>query len=112
MPLSVLIARNSHEENTFAEVTFMPRGDVIDSASLKQALVRALTTWVRTTDAGRDAWKHNNGDFNIGDLASEDYSSVSALGECLRAENVDLVDIKTYTSDETAWEFDDVLVTE
>ena len=58
--------------------------DTVDA--LHERIVRAVTTWMKTTEEGRKAWEYASDDFNIADLVS--YLDDEKLLQCLANEGV------------------------
>lgn len=113
MPSQVILSRRDARGNTFACITFMPTPRVHCAETLKSAITRAVTTWMNTTDAGRTTWANSPATFGVSELASEDFSARSQLGQCLIKEDVQLQDIQLFHDDDGGeWDMDDVLVSE
>jgi hypothetical protein len=101
----MILPRISRDETTFAVIEYAG----VDRRDLKQAVQRAVTTWVRTCESGRDAFDNVSEDFNVGDLANE--LGDAALQAELKKHGIThlAVDCRCDCMP-TGWEYDDLLV--
>lgn len=53
---------------------------------LVDAIIKAVTKWMKTTAQGKQAWKHSDGDFNFGEFS--DFANDKNLLRCLEEEGV------------------------
>lgn len=101
----MILPRISRDETTFAVIEYAG----VDGLDLKQAVQRAVTAWVKQSEAGRQAFDNASEDFNVGDLANE--LSDPALQSELKKQGVTHLVVDCYCDDLPArWEFDDLLV--
>lgn len=102
--LQVVVFRESNDERTTAVLRCPATQTVYNGDTLRNALIRALTSWFRETEAGRQALAASSEDYNVGDLAV-DYTDESLL-PYLKREGVSNLEIETYSSGETTWSYD------
>lgn len=107
----LVVERDSREESTFATIEALVVGFEPEEARFLQNLKEALAHWMRSTPEGKAAWERSCEDFNIGDLAGEDFSEGSVLGSILAAHGITNLDI-TISSQHKAhgWTYDTVLI--
>ena len=80
IPVSFVVARDSHDEKTFAHVTAeVSRSELAQERVFLSALRRAVSAWILTTEEGQSAWDCSSLDFNVGDLASCGDEALDAL---------------------------------
>jgi hypothetical protein len=84
--------------------------DTVDT--LYERIVRAVTTWMKTTEEGRKAWEYASDDFNIGDFAN--YYDADDPGDpltvALAVEGVKDLRIEEPDLSESWWGYDASLV--
>lgn len=75
----------------------------------KEKVVEAVTSWVKTTQEGQDAWADSQHDFNIGDLSNSDLCRINGY---LELYGISIVAVDAYSMDASSnsWSFDTVLV--
>jgi hypothetical protein len=73
------------------------------------AIVRAMTVWVGSTEAGRRAWSGTCQDLNVGDLLVEGYLQDEELKTLMLAQGV-VVEEGLIADCEEAFSYDKVLV--
>ncbi|MCK9433731.1 MAG: hypothetical protein M0R32_02655 [Candidatus Cloacimonetes bacterium] len=102
-----IVPRESKDENTYATI----KAEVDPSASLnladhfKEALIKAVTQWIRSTDEGKELYFSTSEDLNIGDLASEGISK--KLWKELKKVGIFAMSIKTNSiCEEHNWNYD------
>lgn len=103
----VVLRASEYEEATAAIVSATVTEDLADEASLLDAIRRAVTAWMKTTEAGREAYIGTVADFNVGDF--ETYRD-EKLDELLRNRGVFSLNVLCVSaSDCGSWVFDDLL---
>ncbi len=103
-----VVLRDSREENTVAVVQAVVAPELADDVMLRDAIRRAVTVWIKTTDGGRAAYEATCGDFNVGDF--ETYRDTKLL-KLLVNEGVFSIDVTCMSSEDCGeWMFDDRLV--
>lgn len=80
-----------------------------DDDTAWRALVEAITVWVATTDAGREAWTGSSHDLNIGDLASFNAFQDADFQRLLADRGLQFIDLMVSDADESI-NYDEVLV--
>jgi hypothetical protein len=105
-----LVLRATEEETTFALVRCTRTPEVQTSAQLFARVRAAVTTWARSTAAGRAACDDSDGDYNVGDLAHD--LGDRDLRRLLEQHGVLELDVDVYSYEEPLadWDFDDYLV--
>jgi NifB/MoaA-like Fe-S oxidoreductase len=113
-----VVKRSSGEELTFAIVSgkvskafiLQHKAQEPDAAVL-QMVRRAVTAWVKQTDAGREAWEYSGGDLNIGDLMGH-IDTDKELNKLLEAAGFEELSIEGSSSESVSdrWTYDTVLV--
>ncbi len=86
---------------------------VVDSVdTLYERVVRAVTTWMKTTEDGKQAWDYAGDDFNVGDLTSHYVANDpnDPLTVALTNEGVKELRIEEPALSESWWGYDAVLV--
>lgn len=73
------------------------------------AIKKALTRWVGTSERGKKAWIGTCEDLNVGDLLGEGYCQDNELRKILREEGVVIAE-GVIADPEEAWNYDAVLV--
>lgn len=81
-----------------------------DPAVLMVNLKSAITSWIKSTDEGKDAWNESRGDFNIGDFAS--YCNNDSMKQCLVDEGLLSVNVTIIDSANEHIPFDTILADE
>lgn len=97
------------------------RAEVVNAASLKLRVLqgedveadyerfkKAISLWIATSVAGRNAWEHSSEDLNIGDLLMSNHQDAD-LQHCLAAFGLEIVEIDSIDTDEVK-AYDEVLV--
>ncbi len=107
--LQAVVIRSSEEEHTCAVIVCDKTNQIQTAHDLKEALTRAVTAWAKT-DEGRDVVESNNGDFNIGDVASYEEELRPFLAEA----GVVGFQIECFCDvfPDLDWDYDDPLVSE
>jgi len=77
-----------------------------DNEPLMAAFIRGITSWVETTETGKDAWEDSMEDLNIADFLN---INDSALDACLVVEGIYKVECVFRLSDGMAESYDRVL---
>lgn len=107
-----VVKRNSCEETTLAMVyAEVNSKKLLDENHFLDALQKAITNWVRTTDDGKDAWLESCKDFNVGDLSQQRIFEGSSLWDKLLEVGIRNLRIETlcHTSLCQSWTYDTVL---
>jgi hypothetical protein len=114
--ITFIVPRRGDDEHTFAVVEARVDRDFADESAndisaLFDAIQRAVSRWVRSTERGQSVIRSNHNDFNLGDLA--EWKDDESLVTLLRDQGIWSMSIVTY-SDSTghSWEFDDALFDE
>ena len=109
-PVLFVVPRLSHDERTVAIVHAEVSSQALASqAAFLQALMKAVTTWVQTTRAGRSAWAHSHADLNVGDLYH--HQDTASLRQKLIAAGIHRLRIECHVDlDRSAWTYDTILV--
>lgn len=103
--------RDSYDESTYAVVTASVENDALRTeGAFLDALIGALSRWVRETQTGRDAWEESSEDFNVGDLSN--YHGDPSLTPILADVGIMDLRVKVYSADRSTWTFDTVLIEE
>lgn len=104
------VIRNDPDEITFALVTANVNQIVLgNETDFLNALTRAISDWVKTSDAGKMAWENSSEDFNVGDLSH--WTDELSLKKCLEKEGITElnIDINSKNMASTEWMYDTVL---
>ena len=103
-----LVFRQDRDSKTVAVVKVDFKSEPYGEKYLRQAITRAVTQWIKSTDEGRCAWKQSSEDFNVGDLSA--WQSSPVLGRFLVDNGVYSLVIETYDAKTVGdWQYDDVL---
>jgi len=108
-----VVLRSSSDEVTFAVVTARVATDELrNDFAFQDALIAAITEWVKTTETGRAEWAGSCQDFNVGDLAScyDDPDLLKLLAE--RGIRNLKIEICSAVGQSQNWTYDQVLVDE
>lgn len=110
--LTMIVARESAEETTFAIVKWLENKKVPDERKLLEALVAAITEWVNTTEQGMASYLASSRDYNIGDLSMEDFNGT--LGVILDRHGICNLEIEVHSRElpRSSWSYDTHLVDE
>ncbi len=90
-----------------AVLTLETKTDMTQAAA-KGRFVMALSEWGKNSEAGKQAWKDSDQNFNIGDFAHHDNDR--DLKAVLAAEDITSATIEVFSADESH-DYDEVLVT-
>lgn len=109
MRIQFVVPRRSADETTFAIVSCIATADMCNSAALLDGITKAVTEWIKTEQAGKNAWENSSRDLNIGDL-SYLYRTPS-LTTLLAKHGVLELEIETHCNDDpvAGWSYDTVL---
>jgi len=102
----MIVPRVSSDETTFAVIEWsgVPRQELFHRVK------RAVTEWVRTTEAGRIEYENSSEDLNLGDLSNCDDDP--ALVALLTANGITHFDVEVYSDSDYPgiWTYDSQLV--
>jgi hypothetical protein len=79
---------------------------LLDNSKFLEALIRAITNWMKCTDKGKKAFEYSSEDFNIGDLSS--YLEDANLKGLLYEQGISDLTVSIYTCAESNpnWVYD------
>ena len=103
----IIVVVNCTGEPTVAIVSCQKNETIQSARDLQDQIARAVTEWVKNTEAGKEAWKQSSEDFNIGDLSL--CLGNEELLALLKKNNVIDIEIETYCQGHD-WDFDMILV--
>lgn len=108
--LRIGVLRASQEETTLAAVEAKKTASIRDEQTLRDAVTRAVTSWVNETSEGRAAWEWTGRNFSVADLAN--FLDDEELAQRLQEEGVENLTIETASYLEAAqdWTFDTALI--
>jgi len=110
--VTFIVPRIDGDSKTIAIVTAQVRdgSKLAEENDFREALILAITEWVKKSYDGKQEWKRSSEDFNIGDLSmAQPFSHL--LKKFLQKHGI--FELKVETWDQTNrgyWLFDDVLV--
>lgn len=93
--LFVIPQRSSDEQTVAIIQAHVANQELVIQRNFSQALMRAVTQWVRDTRQGRRAWSDSHEDLNIGDL--HHYEHAPSLKQRLVAQGIHDLSIRLFT---------------
>lgn len=107
-----IVPRDSSEETTFAVVSVTYKEGTPfrwGGFDMLSALKSAVTSWMKETEAGKDALSESCCDFNIGDLAMVDDENMKIIESKIDGVEKIEIEIESLNATSNWWNFDTLL---